>query len=78
MGDGEPIPALVIDNFCVDIEKIAATLNEWEHAAEPFEKATHYTEKALYKILTLDIIPVITAQLKVRTLPEKSSWRLII
>ena len=71
------ISALVIDNFCVDITKIAVTLYEWEHAAKPFEKATHYTEKALYKILTLDIIPVITAQLRVRTLLNKSSWPLL-
>lgn len=41
------------------------TLDEWEHIADPFEKATHYTEKALYSVLTTDIIPVITAELKV-------------
>ena len=48
-------------HFC----QIAVTLDEWEHIADPFEKATHYTEKALYSVLTTDIIPVITAELKV-------------
>ncbi|KAF7967287.1 hypothetical protein HWV62_35003, partial [Athelia sp. TMB] len=43
---------------------IAVTLYEWEHVAEPFEKATHYTEKALYKVLTVDIAPSIVAELK--------------
>lgn len=33
--------------------------------AERFEKATHYTEKALFKVLTVDIVPVIVAELKV-------------
>ena len=60
------ISGSVINNFCADIKKIAITLYEWEHAADPFEKAAHYTEKALYKILTVDIIPVITAELRVR------------
>jgi hypothetical protein len=41
------------------------TLYEWEHVAKRFEKATHYTEKALYKVLAVDIVPVITAELKV-------------
>lgn len=41
------------------------TLYEWEHVAERFEKATHYAEKALYKVLTVDIVPIIIAELKV-------------
>lgn len=42
------------------------TLYEWEHVAERFEKATHYAEKALYKVLTVDVVPAVTAELKVR------------
>lgn len=68
----------VVDEFNANIKKIAVTLYEWEHAAEPFEKATHYTEKALFKILTLDIIPVITAELRVRTMLNKSQWQSLI
>lgn len=48
----------------IEWETIAVTLYEWEHIAERFEKATHYSEKALYKVLTVDIVPVITAELK--------------
>lgn len=33
--------------------------------SERFEGATHYTEKALYKVLTTDIVPIITAELRV-------------
>lgn len=40
------------------------SLYEWEHIAERFDKATHYSEKALHKVLTVDIVPVITAELK--------------
>lgn len=46
------------------LSKIAVTLYEWEHVAERFEKATHYTEKALHKVLTVDVVPVIVAELK--------------
>ena len=42
------------------------TLSEWEHVADPFEKAAHYLEKALYKMLTQNIVPEVTATLRVR------------
>jgi hypothetical protein len=45
--------------------QICVTLEEWEHIAERFEKATHYLEKALYKYLTNEIIPGITEALRV-------------
>ena len=40
---------------------------EWEHVAEPFEKATHYLEKALYKVLSQTIVPDVTERLRVST-----------
>ncbi|KAI0749906.1 hypothetical protein C8Q80DRAFT_1120027 [Daedaleopsis nitida] len=43
---------------------IAVTLTEWEQVAEPFTKATHYLEKALYKMLARNIVPNVTADLR--------------
>ncbi|KAF5392324.1 hypothetical protein D9757_001368 [Collybiopsis confluens] len=48
----------------VEWETIAVTLFEWEHIAERWNSATHYSEKALYKVLTNHIIPVIEAELR--------------
>ena len=42
------------------------TLEEWEHVGDPFEKATHYLEKALYKTLTKVIAPLVIEDLRVR------------
>ncbi|KAG5641076.1 hypothetical protein DXG03_006066 [Asterophora parasitica] len=58
----DPPPVLPAD--FIEWETICVTLYEWEHIAERFEKATHYTEKALYKVLTRDIVPVITEELR--------------
>lgn len=44
------------------------TLYEWENIARQFEKATHYSEKALYNVLVNDIVPVITQELRVRAI----------
>ena len=55
------------DRSLIDLQ-ICVTLNEWEHIAERFEKATHYLEKALYKMLTQHIVPNVTAELRVRPL----------
>ncbi|KAJ7123339.1 hypothetical protein C8R46DRAFT_928223, partial [Mycena filopes] len=55
--DGQP------DGF-VEWETICVTLSDWEHIAERFEKGTHYTEKALYKVLTKDIVPIVTEELR--------------
>jgi hypothetical protein len=41
------------------------TLHEWEHIAERFAKATHYLEKALYKVLVNEIVPIVTEELRV-------------
>ena len=41
------------------------TLDEWESIGEQFEKATHYAEKALHKVLSQSIVPVVTAELRV-------------
>jgi hypothetical protein len=51
-----------------DVLQICVTLYEWEHIAERFEKATHYAEKALLKVLVHDIIPVVAEQLRVLSL----------
>jgi site-specific DNA-cytosine methylase len=40
-------------------------LSDWEHICERFEGATHYAERALYKVLSQQIVPAITAELRV-------------
>ncbi|TCD63136.1 hypothetical protein EIP91_005974 [Steccherinum ochraceum] len=54
-----PVPA----DF-VEWELICITLYDWEHVADPFIKATHRFERALYKVLTENIVPIVTAELK--------------
>jgi len=44
---------------------MCSTLYEWDHIAELFEKATHYSEKALYKILVNEIVPGVTEEMRV-------------
>jgi hypothetical protein len=46
--------------------KLCVTLFEWEHIAERFDNSKHYTEKAFYKVLVNDIVPLVTAELRVR------------
>ncbi|KAI0956478.1 hypothetical protein AcV7_006869 [Taiwanofungus camphoratus] len=48
----------------VEWETLCVTLYEWEHIAERFEQATHYLEKALYKVLSQHIVPAVTAELR--------------
>ncbi|VDC04909.1 unnamed protein product [Peniophora sp. CBMAI 1063] len=48
----------------IEWEAIAITLREWEVVAEPFAKATHYTEKALYKRLTNEIVPIVVGAMR--------------
>ncbi|OJT13886.1 hypothetical protein TRAPUB_9555 [Trametes pubescens] len=60
--DEPPAPPLPAD--FVEWEAIAVTLPEWEHVAEPFANATHYLEKALYKVLTQNVVPYVTAELR--------------
>ncbi|KAJ3572556.1 hypothetical protein NP233_g2998 [Leucocoprinus birnbaumii] len=48
----------------IEWETICVTLEEWEHIADRFEKATHYLEKALYKYLTNELVPNITEVLR--------------
>ncbi|TDL14421.1 hypothetical protein BD410DRAFT_797206 [Rickenella mellea] len=50
-------------NF-VEWETVCVTLAEWETVATQFEHATHYAEKALYKILVQDIVPSVTSMLR--------------
>lgn len=56
---------MALDRSLID-SQICVTLDEWEHIAERFEKATHYLERALYKMLTQNIVPIVTAELRVR------------
>jgi tyrosine-protein phosphatase YwqE len=51
------------------------TLSDWEHIAERFEKGTHYTEKALYKVLVKEIVPVITEELRVSSVFQQPFTR---
>ncbi|EIW84183.1 hypothetical protein CONPUDRAFT_163372 [Coniophora puteana RWD-64-598 SS2] len=48
----------------VEWETICVTLEEWEHVADRFAKAAHYSEKALYKVLTQVIVPAVTSDLR--------------
>ncbi|KAJ8072581.1 hypothetical protein PM082_016140 [Marasmius tenuissimus] len=48
----------------IEWETICVTLYEWEHITERWEKATHYAEKALYKVLKNHIVPIITEELR--------------
>ncbi|KAJ3734153.1 hypothetical protein DFJ43DRAFT_1130808 [Lentinula guzmanii] len=48
----------------VEWETYAVTLHEWEHIAERWRNATHYTEKALYKVLVNHIVPIIIEELR--------------
>jgi hypothetical protein len=51
-------------------EQICVTFYEWEHIAERFAKATHYLERALHKVLVNNIVPDVTAELRVnKSLP---------
>ncbi|KAF7330390.1 DALR-1 domain-containing protein [Mycena venus] len=56
--EGQPV-----EDF-VEWETICVTLSDWEHIAERFERGSHYTEKALYKALAKEIVPVITEELR--------------
>ncbi|KAG1717855.1 uncharacterized protein EDB91DRAFT_1188088 [Suillus paluster] len=57
--DHPPLP----EGF-IEWETICITLEEWESFPEQFEKATHYAEKSLYRVLTQTIVPEITAELR--------------
>ncbi|KAL1701719.1 hypothetical protein EV121DRAFT_262846 [Schizophyllum commune] len=61
----------------VEWETIAVTLEEWEHVGDPFEKATHYLEKALYKTLTKVIAPLVIEDLRA-VLREKQKEEAIV
>ncbi|EGN99035.1 hypothetical protein SERLA73DRAFT_54656 [Serpula lacrymans var. lacrymans S7.3] len=55
---------LKVPNNFIEWETICVTLQEWERIADRFEKATHYSEKVLYKTLAHGIVPVITNELR--------------
>ena len=46
--------------------KICTTLDDWKRITVRLEKATHHSEKALYKVLSHDIVPTATQELRVR------------
>ncbi|GLB40648.1 putative PHD zinc finger [Lyophyllum shimeji] len=60
---GLELPPILPEGF-VEWETICVTLHDWEHIAERFEKTTHYSEKALYKVLVNNIVPVVTEELR--------------
>lgn len=45
--------------------QICSTLEDWEHITERFKKATHYAEKALYKLLSSHIVPAVIEDMQV-------------
>ena len=45
--------------------QICSTISEWEHIAERFDNATHYSEKALYKLLKNHVVPAVMSDLRV-------------
>lgn len=58
-------PDLSLPEWHLFDSQICSTLSEWEHVTERFENATHYSEKALYKLLKNHIVPVVVADLRV-------------
>ncbi|KAG8213169.1 hypothetical protein J3R82DRAFT_11580 [Butyriboletus roseoflavus] len=58
-----PITPPFPDDF-VEWETICVTLEEWESIEQQFEKANHYAEKALHKVLSQSIVPMVTAELR--------------
>ncbi|KAJ6549187.1 hypothetical protein B0H10DRAFT_2129091 [Mycena sp. CBHHK59/15] len=48
----------------IEWKTICVTLHDWEHIAERFQNGTHYTEKALHKVLVKNIVPIITEELR--------------
>ncbi|KAJ3559421.1 hypothetical protein NM688_g348 [Phlebia brevispora] len=61
----------------VEWEAVCVTLYEWEHVADQFEKATHYLEKALYKVLSQNIVPIVTEELKAQERKRKMDEALV-
>ena len=66
MGDGQTAGLILpCNNFVYSTLQVCSTLSEWERIAERFENATHYSEKALYRLLKNRIVPVVVADLRV-------------
>ena len=70
MGDGT---RFIGEIECRELKctQLCVTLYDWEHIAERFAHATHYAEKALYKLLAQHLVPAITAELRVRRTPRR-------
>lgn len=47
------------------MSQICVSLDEWEAIPKMFEGSKHYLEKALYKVLTKDIVPFVIEGLRV-------------
>ncbi|KAI5119001.1 hypothetical protein M0805_004411 [Coniferiporia weirii] len=60
--DDEPPTCLPID--FIEWETLCVSLQEWEAISQQFEKTTHYLEKALYKLLSQEIVPYVTESLR--------------
>ncbi|EIN04932.1 hypothetical protein PUNSTDRAFT_146212 [Punctularia strigosozonata HHB-11173 SS5] len=61
--ENDPMPPSLPADF-VEWEMICGTLEEWEHIADRFANATHYLEKALYKTLSQQVVPIIVEELR--------------
>ncbi|OCB85271.1 hypothetical protein A7U60_g7576 [Sanghuangporus baumii] len=48
----------------IEWETLCISLQEWEEISHRFEKATHYLEKALHKVLSQEIVPFVTESLR--------------
>jgi len=66
MGNGLSVPLTPpYRNGSHSTSQICSTISEWEHIAERFHNATHYSEKALYKLLKNHVVPVVVSDLRV-------------
>ncbi|KAL5485769.1 hypothetical protein ACEPAI_6810 [Sanghuangporus weigelae] len=48
----------------IEWETLCISLQEWEEISHRFEKATHYLEKALHKVLSQEVVPFVTEALR--------------
>lgn len=79
MGDGLTARLISLCNHGSHLTlQICSTLSDWEHITERFRNATHYSEKALYKLLKNHIAPVVVADLRVGETPIVCPFVLVL
>lgn len=77
MGNGQ-YPGVLNCPFTDPSKQICVTLEEWESIGQQFEKATHYAEKALHKVLSQSIVPMVTAELRVCFILSQTQYALYL